>query len=75
MLILSKMGFRQNLRAMPRPEKAQGPGDMVRVFVEQDVEFRRDDPAALGDFLRVEIKRAGERAKQKNPDELAAGFR
>jgi hypothetical protein len=34
-----------------------------------------DIPAALGDFLRVQIKRAGERAEQVNLDELVAGFR
>ena len=60
---------------MPRPEKAQGPGDMVRIFADQDVELVRDDPATLGDLLRVQIERTGERAPQENLDELVTGLR
>src|ERR1700682_3849070 len=63
---------RQNARAMPGPEQAQGAGNVIRVFVDQDVEFVGDNPATLGDFLRVQVKGTRKRAEQKNLDELVA---
>jgi hypothetical protein len=60
---------------MLRPQQAQRPGDLIGMFGDEEIEFLRRDPAALADFLRVQVKRAGDRAEEKNLDEFATGFR